>query len=66
MIKPIKPNIGLWISSKPSPETLQIVLKFCWLKVICCICQSNELERQIKKTGVGGKQGPAKNLGGPW
>jgi len=27
-------------------------LKFCWLKVICCISQSNELEHGIKqKTG---------------
>jgi len=25
MIKPIKPNIGLWISSETLPETLQIV-----------------------------------------
>jgi len=25
MIKPAKPNIGLWISSEPSPESLQIV-----------------------------------------
>jgi len=25
MIKPIKPNIGLWISPEPSPETRQIV-----------------------------------------
>jgi len=25
MINPIKPNIGLWISSKPSPESFQIV-----------------------------------------
>jgi len=25
MINPIKPNIGLWISSEPSPESLQIV-----------------------------------------
>jgi len=25
MINPIKPNIGLWISSEPSPECLQIV-----------------------------------------
>jgi len=25
MIKPIKLNIGLWMSSEPSPETLQIV-----------------------------------------
>jgi len=25
MIKPIKPNISLWISSEMSPESLQIV-----------------------------------------
>jgi len=25
MIKPIKPNIGLWMSSEPSTESLQIV-----------------------------------------
>jgi len=25
MINPIKPDIGLWISSEPSPESLQIV-----------------------------------------
>ena len=25
MINPIKPNIGLWISSEQSPESLQIV-----------------------------------------
>jgi len=25
MINPIKPNIGLWISSELSPESLQIV-----------------------------------------
>jgi len=25
MIKLIKPNTGLWISSEPSPESLQIV-----------------------------------------
>ena len=49
MINPIKPNIGLWISSEPSPETLQIVKI---LLADCCICQWNELERQIKhKTG---------------
>jgi len=30
--------------------------KFCWLKVICCICQSNELEREIKHK-TGGKAG---------
>jgi len=25
MIEPMKPNIGLWISSERSPESLQIV-----------------------------------------
>jgi len=28
MIKPIKPNIGLWISSEPLPESLQMVKIF--------------------------------------
>jgi len=37
-------------------------LKFCWLKVICCICQSNDLEIR-HKTG-GPSRGPAKNMGG--
>jgi len=41
MINPIKPNIGLRISSEPWTESSKR-LKFCWLKVICCICQSNE------------------------
>jgi len=66
MIKPIKPNIGLWISSEPSPETLQNRLKFCWLKVICCICQSNNLEREIKQKTGGESRGLAKNLRGSW
>jgi len=30
-------------------------LKYCWPKVIYCICQPNELEQEIKK-----------KLGGPW
>jgi len=38
-------------------------LKFCWLKLICCLCQSNELEREIKHTTGGDKLGPAQNLG---
>ena len=38
-------------------------LKFCWLKVICCICQSNELEREIKQK-TGGKRGASQKSGG--
>jgi len=30
-------------------------LKFCWLKVICCMCKSNEFEREIKQKTVGAK-----------
>ena len=40
-------------------------LKSCWLRVICCICQSNEFEREIKHKTGGASRGPAKNLGGP-
>jgi len=32
-------------------------LKFCWLNVICCICQSNEFEREIKHKIGEAKQG---------
>jgi len=34
------------------------------MKVICCICQSNALERKIKQKTGGASWGPAKNLGG--
>jgi len=30
-------------------------LEYCWPKVFYCLCQPNELEREIKKK-VGGKQ----------
>ena len=28
---------------------LNYYFKYCWLKVICCFCEPNELEREIKK-----------------
>jgi len=38
-------------------------LEYCWPKVIYCICQPNELEREnVKKTG-GPSSEPRKNLG---
>jgi len=68
MINPIKPNTGLWnvnivrtVAGKSSNR-----LKFCWLKVICCIRQSNKLERETRHKIGGTKQGTAKNLGVPW
>jgi len=39
-------------------------LKFCWLKVICCICQSNELEHEIKQKTGRPSRGASKYLGG--
>ena len=41
-------------------------LTFFWLKVICCICQANELERDIKHKAGGDKQGASQKSGGPW
>jgi len=40
MINPIV-NIARTVTRKSSNR-----LKFCWLQVICCIRQSNELERE--------------------
>ena len=40
-------------------------LKYCWPKVIHCICQPNELERDIKKK-TGGNTGGKQKSGGPW
>jgi len=40
-------------------------LKYCWPKVIYCICQPNELEQEIKKKTGGAKQGAKQKSGGP-
>ena len=37
-------------------------LKHCWPKIIYCICQPNELEREITKKTGGAKQ----KSGGAW
>jgi len=39
-------------------------LKYCWAKVICCVCQPNELKLKNKKKLGGLNMGPTKNLGG--
>ena len=38
-------------------------LKHCWPKVIYCICQPNELEREIKKKNGGAKRGAKQKSG---
>jgi len=39
-------------------------LKYCWLKVICSMCQSNELKCEIKHATWGPSWEPDKNLRG--
>jgi len=41
-------------------------LKFCWLKVICCIRQSSELEREITQKNAVDKQGASQKSGKAW
>jgi len=43
---------------------LKYRLKYSWPKCIYCVCQPNELKREIKKKTGGASRGPRKNLGG--
>jgi len=45
MINPVKPTYSLVNIVETVARKSSNPLKFCWMKVICCICQSNELER---------------------
>jgi len=66
MIKLIKPNVGLWISSEPWPATLQIVQNFAgWKLSAVYVNQTNLKVKWSKKLG-GTSRGAAKNLGRPW
>jgi len=40
-------------------------LKYCWLKIICCVYQSNKPEREIS-TKLGGKNWGQPKSEGPW
>jgi len=39
-------------------------LKYCWSRVIHCMCQPNELEQEIKKKTGRSNRRTTKNLGG--
>jgi len=41
------------------------MFKILQVKVICCICQSNEFEREVKQN-LGGTQGGSQKYGYPW
>jgi len=49
MIKPIKPNIGLWISSEPSPENLQIIWNFAAWKLSAVYVNQTSLNVTLSK-----------------
>jgi len=40
-------------------------LKYCWLQVLGSMCQSNEVEHEIKRTPGEDKLGEPKNPGKP-
>jgi len=48
VINPIKPNIGLGISSEPSPESFQIVQNFAGWKL--SVVYANETNLNVKLT----------------
>jgi len=63
MINPIKPNIGLWMSSEPSSESLQIVWNFAgWKLSALYVNQANFNVKLSTKLG-GGKQGASQKSG---
>jgi len=41
-------------------------LKYSWPKCIYCVCQPNELKREIKKKTGGTKHGAKQKSGGAW
>jgi len=49
MIKLIKPNIGLWLSSESSPETLQIVYNFAGWKFSAVYVNQTNLKVKLSK-----------------
>jgi len=49
MIKPIKPKIGLCISSEPSPETLQIVKNFAGWNLSAVYVNQTNLNVKLSK-----------------
>jgi len=65
VINPIKSNIGLWISSEPSPECLQIVSNFAGWKLSAVYVNQTNLNVKLS-TKLGGKQGGNQKSGGPW
>ena len=56
------PNFQGWECpfSPPGDAHVSNRLKFCWLKVTCCICQSNELEHESQQKNGGPSRGSAK------
>jgi len=63
IINPIKPNIGLWISSEPSPKSIQIVKNFVGWKLSAVHVNQTNLNVKLTKK-LGPSRRPAKNLGG--
>jgi len=66
MIKPIKPNIGLWISWEPWPEPLKIVWNFADWMLYAVYVNQTKLNVKLSIKLRGASRRAAKNLGRPW
>jgi len=64
MINPIKPNVGLWISSEPSPESLQIGENFAGWKLFAVYVNQTNLNVKISKK-LEAKQGVSQSQAPP-
>jgi len=65
MINSIKPNIGLWISSEPSPESLQIVWHIAGWKSTTVYVNQTHLNVKLSAK-LRGKQRASQKSGGAW
>jgi len=65
MIKPIKPNIGLWISSEPWPEPLKIVWNFAGWMLSAVYVNQRKLKVKLS-IKLGGEQGASQKPGRAW
>jgi len=58
-------KVGCHCGAKEKSRGANINVKYCWPKVICCMGQSSEFEREIKQKTGGQAGGQSKMWGGP-
>jgi len=59
-------KVGWQLRGQGKKQGSNINVKYCWPKVICCMGQSSELEREIKQKTGGASGWARQKSGGPW